>query len=988
MGGPMPRLPSSGTTGRLPSTTTHLPVSKRGAGKIVVMLSSVAKPPPAGTQALSPAAPLSDSSSNLTPADSSQAVSRPPPLPPKQVSPVNSPRSQPRLSTTTHVKLPPKTSVPRWSSLSGTPIAAPRGKESPESTPPPPPVPAKEPEPIRSEPKKSGPHLIPPIKLNELSSQDVGSGKSIFFKADQPIPAPKPEVWKNLEPGEANPPAEGLQSLEVFSRSHLLGNPTPEIPGPEAKDEAAPLVAPPLRPPSRVERPVLPGEAIRTVRPASLPPPPIKVAPPMLEKGAEPSPLEKLPPRLPPPLAKPAESIATPPHPIQVAPPMLEKAAETAPLEKLPPPLPPPLAKSAESIATPPHPIQVAPPMLEKAAEPFPLEKLPPPLPPPLAKSAESIATPPPPIQVAPPMLEKAAEPFPLEKLPPPNLPAEARKGETSLDLSESPVVQKVPAMIQPEAPSAGQPPELPPKPLSPPTPLVAKEAGNWLKKTVSIVLSPSPPKVELPPVVEAKPALKPAVLPKRSLLIPMQAEAAESAEKSDAAVPTAAQTAPAVLSASAAQPPEATPAARPAEMETPSAGEKEKPAAKVLPAQSPSDVPVFPKAKRSMPQTRAARAQKRRVWEVVVFYFLFAVTVLVLFFGSLYFCRDTRVEGQAIPPAGMTLNNEVWIVSDFWELATGVAEDLAAERTPLMQEIHERQDHVQRTQADVASREERIRLVQEEIQASKDEIASLVKQSRDATQQIWDGEGSRIDEEYASRLNQLQKAISDRSKSLNLKYQPDNIYQSPEVWANAYRLALYDVPAGVDSVKEHQWLGAEMKQWRDFLKTLDDRKEQLRDKAAQLKLAPAPRIADLNTKLDELQHRIESTEAQEVPLKAELQQAQADLAAAQAEDAVLDDKYYKQLDSLPAEAITKHIPLTTNGRFTWVDDDVFAEGEKERHYWIFARATRADGRQYWALHHLSIGKNETVELIIEPTGFISTKAILRPNLSPEEQEQ
>ena len=846
--GPLPPLPSSGTTGRLPSPTTHLPVKKGGAGKIVVMLSSVAKPPPAGAQGLLRVAPLSDSPPKLTPADPSQVVRRPPLLPPKQVAPGNSPQSQPRLSATTHVKLPPKTSVPRWSSLSGTPIAPPGDKESPVGNAPPPPLPAKGSEPIRSEPRKSGAQHIPPIKLNELSSQDDAPGESIFLQADQPEPGPRPEGWKNLEPGEVNPPAEGPQSLEVFARSQrILGKPTPETSLPEAKDKAAPLVAPPLIPPPRVETPASAVGAMQPVRP---PPPPL---------------------------------------PLQIAPPLQEKAPE-----------------------------------------------------------------------------------LPSEKLPPPHLPDDARKGET--DLSGSPGVQKVPALIQPEAPPA--------KPaLLPPTSPVARGTGNWLKKSTPLVLSSSSPKVQAPKIVEAKPALKPAVLPKRSLLIPKEAEALEAAEKSD----TTALAAPA---ASAAQPPEATPPAQSPETGTPSSGEKEQPAAKVLPTQPPPDVPVSPKAKKPLPPTRAERAKKRRVWETVAFYSLFAVTVLALFFGGLYFCRETRVEGQVIPPPGMTLNNEVWIVTDFSSLASGIAEDLAAERTPIMQEIQERQEHVQRVQADVAKLEESIRLLQEEIQASKDEIASIVKQSHDATQQIWDVDGAQIDAEYTSRLNQLQKEIADRAKSLNLKYQPDDSYRSPEVWANAYRLALYDVPAGVDSAKEHQWLGDEIKQWRDFLKTLDDRKEQLREKAAQLKLAPAPKITDLNTKIDELQQRIDGTAAEEVPLKAELQQAQADLVAAQTADAGLDDKYYKQLYSLPGEAVTKHIPLATNGRFTWVDDDVFAEGEKEHRYWIFARATRADGRQYWALHHFSIGKNETIELIIEPTGFISTKAILRPNLSPDEQEQ
>jgi outer membrane murein-binding lipoprotein Lpp len=304
------------------------------------------------------------------------------------------------------------------------------------------------------------------------------------------------------------------------------------------------------------------------------------------------------------------------------------------------------------------------------------------------------------------------------------------------------------------------------------------------------------------------------------------------------------------------------------------------------------------------------------------------------------------------------------------------------------MQEIQERQDHVQHAQADIALREERIRLLSEQIQADKDELADIGKQARDATQAIWDGPGTELDNEYAQKLNDLQKAIADRAKSLKLDYQPDNTYNSPEVWANAYRLALYGV-TGVDSAKELQWLDDQMKQWRDFLKTLDDRKEQLREKAAQITVAPATKISDLNAKIEELQSRVDTTVSEEDPIKSELQQAQTDLAQAQASDDGLDDKYYKELNALPGENINKHIPLLPNGRFSWVEEEnSFAEGENEHHYWIFARATRTDGRQYWALGQFTIAKDHKVDLLIEPDSFISTKAILRPNLSPEEQAQ
>ena len=404
--------------------------------------------------------------------------------------------------------------------------------------------------------------------------------------------------------------------------------------------------------------------------------------------------------------------------------------------------------------------------------------------------------------------------------------------------------------------------------------------------------------------------------------------------------------------------------------------------------ATAPSGASVAPASKAALPKTRTERAKQRRFVAAVTFYVVLAASMALLYFASLHFGRETRVEGQVIPPPGMSLNNEMWIVTDFSSLASGIAEDLAQERTPIMQEIQERQEHVQRAQADVASREERIRLIQEQISVTKAEIASIVKSSRDATQQIWSGEGAAIDNEYQSHLDQLKRAIADRATLLKLKYEPDDTYQSPEVWANAYRLALYQVPPGVDATKEYQWLGVQMKQWRDLQKALDARKEQLREKAAQVKQEPAPKIADLNAKIEDLQQRVDGATSEEIPLKAELQQAQADLALAQAANANLDDKYFKQLYSLPGEATTRRIPLKTNGRFSWVDDNNFMEGEKDHRYLIFSRAIRSDGRQYWALQRFSIAKNQMRLLTFEPGAFESTKAILRPNLSPEEQEQ
>jgi hypothetical protein len=616
---------------------------------------------------------------------------------------------------------------------------------------------------------------------------------------------------------------------------------------------------------------------------------------------------------------------------------------------------PSPGAPVTESKATPPPTPSPAPDM--------PAGTLPPPLP--VAKTAEPSKPAPPAsakpdeshitssVSVVPPMLEKAPEPT-LEKLPQPHFPSEP----------SSPVPPA--AAIPPEAKSS--------------SPDVAAPV-TLRDKAATPVVPPSDPGKAPPIKEEPKMALRPPVLPTRARARAV-AITPEALEKSSASKETDKIT-----------PPKPSHAEKPAAWDT---GETIQPGALKESSKSapvPTAVPVAAAAKTVLPLTRAERAQRRRKISTIAFCVLTLIVGVVLYVGSLKIIPETRVEGQVIPPAGLTLSNEVWIVSDFRQTADGIADDLAGERTPVLQDIQERRDHVQRTQADIASREERIRLLMEEAQASKDEIDSIIKETNDQTQQIWDGPGAELDSEYTTKLNQLQQLIADRAKSLKLNYQNDETYHSPEVWANAYRLALYDVPPTIDSAKEHAWLTDQITQWRAFVKTLDDRKEALREKAAQIKLAPASKIADLNAKMDDLQHRITATGAEEVPLKVELQQAQADLAQSQATDAGLDDKYYQELYAIPEKNITNNtrIHLLQNGRFTWANidaDNAFAEGQGQHHYWIFARAIRPDGRQYWALGQFSIEKNQRTCLIIDPDQFLSTKAILRPDLSPDDQAQ
>ena len=54
----------------------------------------------------------------------------------------------------------------------------------------------------------------------------------------------------------------------------------------------------------------------------------------------------------------------------------------------------------------------------------------------------------------------------------------------------------------------------------------------------------------------------------------------------------------------------------------------------------------------------------------------------------------------------------------------------------------------------------------------------------------------------------------------------------------------------------------------------------------------------------------------------------------------------------------------------------------------MFSRATRKDGRQYWSLFHITVYLDKTLCVTVDPTSYMSTKAMLRPDLSPDEQGQ
>jgi hypothetical protein len=927
-GAPPPPSPSpDGENSAASSGRVALPPGKTSqSGRVVVTLASVAKTPPP----IPPGTGRSVGPPKTVPII--PVPPRPSILPAKESSAPKpnavgvTPGRTPQFSRTMEVKLPPKTGMlPKLTSLASMPVS-PAGTKAKDENPPVDP-PALRPLSVNRKTPPPLPITAPDDAMNPAAKRRTG----ILLKA--PVLAePNPSESIFIDPN-----AESPVMIPVTPRPAPAPIPAPPPPAPQSLETFSRSQDIPAKVPAEI--PPQPRLSIPpTPAPVVLPPPPSALKPPVK------------PPPLPPPVLL-ADSLEVPS--LHVAPPLVAPA----PSEKLR--LPPALHEPRRTSSLPPPPVARAPARSDtpqKISSPItvgvPIDHAP-------GASARAGAVPPPVSQ--PPAGETAvpSQPhvgklaFPTDKLSPPVVPAGA------------PEMEKAPPFKSVEKPVAAEPPIVDPLVAGSPTVVPAAD-----------LLAGAPPIVPTGPGIAEAPKISTPEQPREiAALTPLVGAAALASKAFDGKK---------IKPGQLTEPPPPTP--RISSTVRPTSG----PPVPVitLPAGAP---PAAPDTPGKSAATRTARARKRRIVGAAIFYGVFAVVLVLLYVLGLHFSQDTRVEGQVIPPPGMTLNNEVWIVNDFRELSGGIADDLAAERAPKLQEIQERQDHVHRAQADIASREERIRLLQEQIQAARDETASIVKQAHDAAQAVWDGPGAELENEYNSRLNDLQQAIAARAKSLKLDYQPDDTYHSPEVWANAYRLALYQTPPGVDGAKEHQWIEDQMTAWRAFTKSVDDRQQKLRAQAAQIQLSPTTQVTDLNDKIEDLQHRVDSTVAEEEPIKAELQQAQADLDQAQTAEAGLDDKYYQQLDALPESNIAKRLPLLPDGRFSWSHpekDSAFDAGEKTHSYWLFTRAIRSDGRQYWVLARFPITLDTIQPIMIPPESFLSTKAILRPDLSPDEQQQ
>jgi len=338
-------------------------------------------------------------------------------------------------------------------------------------------------------------------------------------------------------------------------------------------------------------------------------------------------------------------------------------------------------------------------------------------------------------------------------------------------------------------------------------------------------------------------------------------------------------------------------------------------------------------------------------------------------------FLRQTQVQGLIVAP-GAALPKEVYLVRDFSDDIRTLRTEFKLANEPYERDARQKTETLQRVEADLARLDQHKKLVADDIGAKQEEIRVLLVQARLEAQKVWENDGNALDKDYAKRLNGFRQALADRAKQLGLAVTLDPQAGSPEVWANGFRLALYDPPAAVKPIPEREWLEKQLSDWHAYEKDIDTQRAGLKDKAEAIRKHVAPKVDEINAAIAKANTEIDEAENTAAPLRSEREVLQAEAESAQARAAVQRKSYAEQLIQLPQQHILDKFPLDPQGRFRWENLQA-ADKYPPGNYLLWASLQR-DGVEYWALVPFPVKEYTRVDLVVGGKAFLPAAGLLK----------
>jgi hypothetical protein len=372
---------------------------------------------------------------------------------------------------------------------------------------------------------------------------------------------------------------------------------------------------------------------------------------------------------------------------------------------------------------------------------------------------------------------------------------------------------------------------------------------------------------------------------------------------------------------------------------------------------------------------TDLSRPRRRTpLWLKILNRVLVYAALIGMGFGAYYQFRETQVHGILTAP-GYELPKEIYLVRDFTDDLRTLRGEFGLAREPYFEELKIKENALRQVSSDFAGLEERQRLIRQEIDTAKAEIGEVARQTTLKADQLWTEQAPLLDQDYEKTLNEFEQRLLGKVKALGLDYKNISPVRSPEVWVNAFRLALYDPPKTVKTGEERIWAEAQLKEWRDFEASHQLRRQTIKTEADAIKKLAGPRLEEVNLRVRRLQERLKEADLELAPIRVELEQVNGQLESSRVLLEQQTKKYFDQLYQIPTRNVIDKFAMEQGRRWQWRRLEQLPQYPPGSYLlWL---TLKKDGEDYWALvpFHTEAYKRTTIQ--VSDRAFVKARTIL-----------
>ncbi|QSR88471.1 hypothetical protein IT6_08875 [Methylacidiphilum caldifontis] len=386
----------------------------------------------------------------------------------------------------------------------------------------------------------------------------------------------------------------------------------------------------------------------------------------------------------------------------------------------------------------------------------------------------------------------------------------------------------------------------------------------------------------------------------------------------------------------------------------------KNHPPPKNLPSTSPTS---------AAPTKKTSTFSARRKWVGFLLRAFLYIGTITAGLGTYYSFRETRVNGW-IAVKGISMPKEIYIVHDFSADIKALKDNYFNEIGPCLEEVQNKKENLKKARTDLTALNERIRLLKQQEHVAETEIQIVAKEYQEKVDQIWKTEGALLDQEFDKKLEELRERFKQKALQLGIDFNISSAEaNSPEAWVNAYNLALYNPPPEIDPVKERQWAEEELKNWHNFEKENEKKREELKIKTKEIQAEVGPKVQALREQILRIQSRIQDSQLEITPLEQEYANNERELAQAEETERKIKERFLNDLEKIPQNSVREKIPLSPEGYFEWrrLDQNPkFSPGQ----YFLWV-VIKKEGKEWWSLFPFPINAYALTEIVVLPESFV-----------------